>query len=333
MHKYKIFVKKDFIHIAIYSKKYRVGSLLCEAETMLDSTQKKFILGNVLALLSTIIWAGNFIAAKILANEYSGLEMSYWRWLLASFFALPFAFHHFKKDFPALKKEWKLMLFYGVIGCFLSNFLFYNAPHTAPAVDMTILMSTSPLIMMLLARILFQDKINMIWIAGSALALLGVCVLVTKGKLETLYHFNFTIGHFWTLGCSFFFALYSVSMRFFKEKIHLCVFLETTFITAFATAFIICLIYLQKLPAMNDFNHIGAFFYIGVCASFFAFICWNKAIELIGAVRAGIIYYLVPVFGSFFAVVIINESINFIQLFGGTLVLGGVITCTLYKNR
>lgn len=300
---------------------------------MLDLSQKKFLLGNILALLSTVIWAGNFIAAKILAGEYSGLEMSYWRWLLASLFTFPFAAKHLKKDWPALKKEWKLMLFYGVLGCFISNFLFYNAPHTAPAVDMTILMTTSPLIMMFLAWALFHDKINIVWILGSALALVGVCVLVTKGNLETFRNFSFTVGHFWTLGCSLFFALYSVSMRFFKEKIHLCVFLESTFIIAFITAVLVCLCFSQKLPVMYDYNHLGAFFYIGVCASFLAFICWNKAIELIGAVRSGIIYYLVPVFGSFFAVVIIHEKISFIQIIGGTLVLGGVIICTLYKNR
>lgn len=300
---------------------------------MLGLSQKKFLLGNILALLSTVIWAGNFIAAKILAGEYSGLEMSYWRWLLASLFTFPFAAKHFKKDWPALKKEWKLMLFYGVLGCFVSNFLFYNAPHTAPAVDMTILMTTSPLIMMFLAWALFHDKINMVWILGSALALVGVCVLVTKGNWETFRNFSFTVGHFWTLGCALFFALYSVSMRFFKEKINLCVFLESTFIIAFITSVLVCLLFGQKLPAMHDYNHLGAFFYIGVCASFLAFVCWNKAIELIGAVRSGIIYYLVPVFGSFFAVVIIHEKISFIQLFGGTLVLGGVVICTLYKNR
>ncbi len=121
---------------------------------MSEQTQnqtKKIFLGNMLALAATVIWAGNFIAAKILANAYSGLEMSYWRWLIAMIFAFPFAMKHMKQDIPYIFKEWKLMFFYGGIGCFFSNLLLYNAPHTAPAVDMTILMATSPLLMMFLS--------------------------------------------------------------------------------------------------------------------------------------------------------------------------------------
>lgn len=300
---------------------------------MIELSKKKIILGNILALLSTIIWAGNFIAAKILANEYTGLEMSYWRWLLATIFTFPFAVKYINKDFQAIVKEWKLMLLYGVLGCFISNYLFYNAPHTAPAVDMTILMATSPLIMMFLAWAFFKDKINIIWIIGSALSLVGVFILVTKGNWDIFHNFDFTVGHFWTMGCSLCFALYSVSMRLFKAKIHLTVFLETTFIIAFVTSMLVCLLFMHRLPVMYNTNHLGAFFYIGVFASFLAFICWNYAIELIGAVRAGIIYYLVPVFGSFFAVILIDEQISIIQLAGGAMVLGGVVICTFYKNR
>lgn len=333
MHKYKIFVKKCFYSCCILSKKAYSTAILKKGSFMLDQTQKNFLLGNVLALLSTIIWAGNFIAAKILAGEYTGLEMSYWRWLFAVIFTFPFAAKYLNKDFCAVKKEWKLMLLYGVLGCFISNYLFYNAPHTAPAVDMTILMATSPLIMMFLAWAFFKDKINIVWILGSALALAGVFMLVAKGNLDILHNFDFTAGHFWTLGCSLCFALYSVSMRFFKAKIHISVFLETTFVIAFITSLFVCLLFKHELPVMHNFDQLGAFFYIGVCASFLAFICWNRAIELIGAVRAGIIYYLVPVFGSFFAVVLIGEQINAVQIAGGAMVLGGVVICTFFKNR
>lgn len=303
---------------------------------MSEQTQnqtKKFFLGNMLALAATVIWAGNFIAAKILANAYSGLEMSYWRWLIAMIFAFPFAMKHMKQDIPYIFKEWKLMLFYGGIGCFFSNLLLYNAPHTAPAVDMTILMATSPLLMMFLSWIFFKEKINPFWIMGSIIALIGVCVLVTKGNLKIFQEANFTVGHFWTLGCSFFFALYSISLRLFKEKINIWVFLETTFIIAFIANFSSCLIFNQALPVIHSFKDFGAVLYIGIFSSLVAYICWNKAIELIGAVRTGIIYYLVPVFGSFFAVILINETIGIFQLIGGTMVLGGVLICTCFKNH
>ena len=290
-------------------------------------------MGNLMALGSTIMWAGNFIAAKVLANAYTGLEMSFWRWIIASILLLPLSYKHLKKDFPLIKQEWKLLLLYGFLGCFLSNFLFYNAPQTAPAVDMTILMTTSPLFMMILSWLIFKEKINTLWIIGSLLCLGGVFVLVTKGNMDIFHHFNFTIGHFWTLGCSICFALYSVSMRFFKVKIHLTVFLQVTFTIACFFAVLLTFFYYGTYPPIEKIEHIWALLYIGGFASIFAFLCWNTAIEMIGAVRAGIIYYLVPVFGSTFAVIFVHEQIGFIQLLGGIMVLTGVLTCTIFKNK
>ena len=147
---------------------------------------------------------------------------------------------------------------------FFSNLLLYNAPHTAPAVDMTILMATSPLLMMFLSWIFFKEKINPFWIMGSIIALIGVCVLLTKGNFKIFQEVNFTVGHFWTLGCSFFFALYSISLRLFKEKINIWVFLETTFIIAFMTNFSSCLIFNQALPVIHSLKDFGAVLYIGI---------------------------------------------------------------------
>ncbi len=99
------------------------------------------------------------------------------------------------------------------------------------------------------------------------------------------------------------------------------------------TNFSSCLIFNQALPVIHSLKDFGAVLYIGIFSSLVAYICWNKAIELIGAVRTGIIYYLVPVFGSFFAVILINETIGIFQLIGGTMVLGGVLICTCFKNH
>jgi len=300
---------------------------------VLSTQEKNYIIGSCMALCATIVWAGNFIAAKIVAPEMSAYEINFWRWMFASIILLPFSLRHLKQDLPAIKSEFKLLLYYGFLGIFFSNLLFYNASKTAPAVDMTILMAISPVFMMFFARILFKDHISNAWIVGSLISFFGVITLVTKGNYFSLMDAKFTEGHFWTLGCALCFALYSVCLRFLKVQMHLTVFLQCIFSIGACFSFISLFFWQGDLVLFSNSTLILPLLYMALGASIIAFSLWNTAITKIGAVRAGIIYYLVPVFGSFFAVIFLGETINSMQLLGGTLVLGGVIFCSLSRNK
>ena len=294
---------------------------------------KNSLIGSCMALFATIAWAGNFIAAKMVAPEMSAYEINFWRWFFASVIMLPMSLPYLKNDWSIIKSEYKLLFFYGFMGVFLSNLLFYNAPKTAPAVDMTILMAVSPIFMMLFARILFKDHINNAWIIGSLISFFGVITLVTKGNYFSLMDTKFTEGHFWTLGCALCFALYSVCMRLLKAQMHLTVFLQVTFTIGTFFSAISLLFDNNSLILFKNISLSLPLLYMAVGASVVAFLLWNTAIKKIGAVRAGIIYYLVPVFGSFFAVVFLGETINSMQILGGTLVLGGVVFCSLSRKK
>ena len=91
---------------------------------MLSKQQQNYIIGSSMALLATIIWAGNFIAAKIIALEISAYEVNFWRWFFASVILLPFSFSHFKKDWSIIKSEFKLLLYFGFMGVFINNLFF-----------------------------------------------------------------------------------------------------------------------------------------------------------------------------------------------------------------
>ena len=294
--------------------------------------EKNLLLGNTLALFATIVWAGNFIAAKLVTSDLSAYEINFWRWIFASIFMLPLSFRHLKNDFPIIKSEFKLLLYYGFMGVFLSNLFFYHAPKTASAVDMTILMAVSPLLMMFFAWIFFHDSINKAWILGSVISLFGVVTLVTKGNYFSLAQTSFTVGHFWILGCAVCFALYSVCIRLLKAQMHLTVFLQVTFVIGAIFAFISLLFGHGGFVFSIQSSDVAPLLYMALGASITAFLLWNTAIKKIGAVRAGIIYYLVPVFGSFFAVIFLGETISLMQVTGASLVLGGVIFCSL-KGR
>lgn len=258
---------------------------------------KNSILGCSMALMATALWAGNFIAAKVIANELTSLEINFWRWTLASVLMLPLSIWYIREDWQALKKNFLFLLYFSFTGIFISNFLLYMAPKTASAVDMVILMTTSPIIMIFLSRIFLKESVSLTKIIGSCIAFLGVLTLITHGNFATLKNFSFTVGHFWTLGASFMFALYSVNIRMFKFKMHLRVFLQALFIGGAFWSLIAMLFSYGTIPKHETTKLFLPLFYMAFACSVCAFLFWNGAIRKIGAVQAGMIYYLVPVFG------------------------------------
>jgi drug/metabolite transporter (DMT)-like permease len=69
--------------------------------------------------------------------------------------------------------------------------------------------------------------------------------------------------------------------------------------------------------------------FIVVFPSFAAQLAFMRGVQLIGPSRAGLFANLVPVFGAFMAVVILNESFAPFHLVALILVLAGIITAEL----
>ena len=65
--------------------------------------------------------------------------------------------------------------------------------------------------------------------------------------------------------------------------------------------------------------------YIAVFPSVVAYICWIRAVPIVGPNVAGFFNPIIPVFGTLFAVVLLDERLALYHLAGFALVLGGVV--------
>lgn len=286
--------------------------------------------GTLLALAATMVWSGNFIAAKMLSPHLSAVSMTFWRWMVAVACMLPLGLGPMLRHRKEVRRHIRLLAVYGFIGMSLANMFYYKAPETASAVNMVILAAVAPLFMMLYARVLFGEPITRRRLAGSFIALFGVATLVTKGHLGELAHMRLTPGDFWTLGGAACFSFYSVALRYFKSNLPVRAFLLAIFLFGLIWTLPVYLwdSWGNFVLPLDDAMWPGLL-YVGCGASCVAFLCWNAAIARIGAVKAGIIYYLLPVFGAVEAVLLLGERLAGAQILGGALVLGGVVFSSL----
>ena len=77
----------------------------------------------------------------------------------------------------------------------------------------------------------------------------------------------------------------------------------------------------------------GLFVYLGIFNSVIAYLCWNTALNKIGDVKTGVIYYLMPIFGGLEAYFILGEKFYISQLSGGILIIIGIALTTLHKHK
>ena len=68
--------------------------------------------------------------------------------------------------------------------------------------------------------------------------------------------------------------------------------------------------------------------YTGVGCSFLSFWLWTLAVDRIGPVRAGMVYYSLPLFAAAGSFLVLGERVTEAQLMGGCLVIGGILVAT-----
>ncbi len=64
--------------------------------------------------------------------------------------------------------------------------------------------------------------------------------------------------------------------------------------------------------------------YIGVFASFLAFLCWNTGVARLGPGTAATFMYLMPVYGAVLGYGLLGEGVAGFHLVGAALIFGGL---------
>lgn len=285
-------------------------------------------------MLATMVWAGNFIASRALAFSIPPCQFNFWRWVVAFLAILPFALPQLKGERAALKSHFRYLSIMAILGVTLMNSFIYKAGQTTESLNMALLMLATPLLIMLLARIFYGESISFMRLLGMLLCIIGILVLISRGDLHILEELNFREGDLWALGCMACFALYSLLMRKRPTEISSAVFNFAVFGLGlvFALPMTICEALILPLPELT-WPVASGILYSGLGCSALAFWLWTVAIDRIGPVRAGIVYYSMPLFAALMAWIILSERVNMAQAAGGLLIITGIFISSITLNK
>ncbi len=291
--------------------------------TLQDSVKKN---GYLIALVAVFFWSFNVIIASVLAGEIPPTVISFSRWFVAFIVLLPFTLKELFQQVKLSKREWGFVFLQGLFGIAIFNSMVYKAAETASAIDMALIGTTGPIFMALFSVILLNAHTTFRQIFGLSGAFFGILILLSNGTISTFTQFQFVVGDFWMLLSAITFALYSTLMAFKPVNISNLVFLQLSIMIGlfFLTPFALWEMSFLNVSVFTTQN-ILAIVYMGIFQSIFAFVGWGIALTRIGTMRAGLIFYTMPLFSTLEAAVFLGEKLTLNQLLGGAFVLLGVV--------
>lgn len=278
--------------------------------------------GYLLAFFTIMMWSLNLIYSSHLAGALTPVQISFYRWFIASIIMLPFFFKNLQTDWQNLKKHWLLIFIMALSGISGINYFIYHAGYTASPTNMALISILGPIFLIILSA----QAISFIQILGISVTIFGVLLIILDGNFTNLTDFNFVPGDVFMLGSALLFAIYSLSQRKLPNNIHsssllLAAILLSTLI--FTPAFVYQFSLTDFLNL--DYQTWAILFILGFANSFLAYLCWDNAVPKIGTVAAGSLYYTMPIFTMFFSYVFLNQIPDFIKLTGIAVISSGIV--------
>jgi drug/metabolite transporter (DMT)-like permease len=288
--------------------------------------KKNSYLGITLAVLATIIWSGNFIISRGVNQQISPISLAFYRWLTATILIAPFAWQQYKAEKKCVLANLKYLGWTSLTGIALFNTFVYVSGHYTTAINMALIGTTSsPIFATIMAAFFLKERPGGLRVAGIILCMAGILLLISKGSMETLATFHFSKGDLWILAGAFVFAVYNILVKKKPGGISSLNFLFVLFAMGTIMLFPFYLIELfAGSHTQWSASLFGAIFYLGAGTSVIAFLCWNIALQKLGAGRTVLFGNLIPIFSVWEAVLFLDEKIMDIHLLSGILVIAGV---------
>jgi drug/metabolite transporter (DMT)-like permease len=278
----------------------------------------------VLLPLATACWAGNHVIARAAGGHVPPASLAVLRWMMIVAVVLPFALPHMRADWPKLKRNAALMLLFATMGGGAFGTLQFVALHFTTALNMGVVSSVGPAFIVAASWLLFRDRLSPLQLLGVTISLSGVLVIVSRLDLVRLASFSFNGGDLIIIVNMMFWAIYSACLRL-RPDIH-----PMTFMLAMAVVAGLGNIPFALAEYAFDYRlqftglTLLALLYSVFFTTLFAYVAWNRGIDIIGAPRASAFLHTTPLFSAVLATTILGETIEAYHVLGFALILSGV---------
>ena len=275
---------------------------------------------------AALFWAGNIVIGRAASVVVPPVGLSFWRWTVALAIFLPFVLPLIRRQWPVMRREWRLLAGLGLLGVFVFHTFLYIAVSTTTALNAALIYAATPALVPLLAWPVLGERIGRRQTGGIVLSTLGIVIIVTRADPTVVGELRFTTGDLWMVAAVVAWSLYSVLVKRRPADLHPNAMLAGMMAFGLLMTLPFYLWETATVRAMPfDANAVWTVGYVAVFASIIAYICYNRGIELVGPSRAALTAHMLPVFAAILSVAFLGETLHLYHLGGAAAVVIGIV--------
>jgi drug/metabolite transporter (DMT)-like permease len=295
-----------------------------------------------LLTLPPLLWAGNAVVGRALVGSVPPLALNAIRWWLALVLLLPLAWRALREP-GQIASRWRHFALLGLVGVGSYNALQYLAVQTSTPLNVTLIAASGPLWMLLVGLVFYAERPSPRQIAGAALSLAGVTLVISRGSLEALRQVHLVPGDLLMLLATALWAAYSwmlarppASMRGdARPAWNWAEFLLVQVIFGSAWATLAAGVEAQLAPASIAWTPgvIAALVYVAIGPSLIAYRAWGLGVSTVGPAVAAFFANLTPVFAGVLSAALLGEAPHWYHGASFALIATGIVVSSVSARR
>jgi drug/metabolite transporter, DME family len=295
-----------------------------EAKTKTIQYPTHTLRGFSLLLLAVIFWGVSAPLGKLLiVTRFDTIIIVQTRTSLAFILLFVFILLNNRSIFRIeIRDVWKFAVL-GIIGVAVTNYTYYFTVKEASVATAILVQYTAPVWIMLYSIIILKvDKLDRVAVISLVVALIGCFFAVTSGSMQSINLKGWAII---TAPLSAFtFAYQVIGTKQLIKRYSIWTLLLYMF--GFSAIFWICINPPENIIAKHyTCSEWGILWMFAVVSILIPQIAFAAGLKYLDASTAGIISIMEPVIAIVAAFLILGESLNIIQMFGGSMVLLAVL--------
>ena len=270
--------------------------------------------GEIILLLTSIMWGGGFIATEFSLGSMTPLQVMTIRFLIATIILCSVFFNQLKQISKSTLKKGTLAGFFLFVG-----FVFQTVGLKYTTVSNNAFLSAIAVIFVPIIGIFLGGKIDRYGIIGTILTVIGIAFLTINGSLTSI-----NIGDVLTILGAMFYAIQILLVDMFAKEEDVTVFTIVQITMCFLFSLITMLIR-GDLFFNITFNSGGGVIYLAVFSTAIGLFLQVLGQKSTTETRAAIIMSTESVFGTIFAIILLNQALTIKVIIGCIIIFIAII--------
>jgi drug/metabolite transporter (DMT)-like permease len=294
----------------------------------------------LLLTLPPLLWAGNAVVGRALVGSVPPLELNALRWGLAFVLLLPLGWRALARPGEIRARLGHLALL-GLVGVGSFNALQYAAVHTSTALNVTLIVGSMPLFMMLVGALFWREPVRLLQLVAAGCSLAGVALVLSRGDWRHVLDIALLPGDLLMLLAMTLWAVYSwmlarppASMRG-EQRPHWnwaeFLLVQVLFGALWAGLAAGVEATVAPQPVRWSVGVVVALVYVAVGPSLIAYRAWGLGMATVGPAVAAFFTNLTPVFAALLQAVLLDEPPRWYHAAAFVLIVAGIAIAQLRR--